>query len=125
MSLSELTEEYSKDKLWNKKAALARLAGNETLLNRIVGMFLEQISSKQDALNDAIASKDIEAIRFTSHAMKGVSGDVGADLVREQAAFIEQKAKQGDIDNATEDNEKLAELIDETTSLMRAETNIS
>lgn len=125
MSVSELTEEYSKDKLWNKKAALARLAGNETLLNRIVGMFLEQINSKQDALNDAIASKDIEAIRFTSHAMKGVSGDVGADLVREQAAFIEQKAKQGDIDNATEDNEKLAELIDETTSLMRAETNIS
>jgi len=125
MSLSELTEEYSKDKLWNKKAALARLAGNETLLNRIVGMFLEQINSKQDALNDAIASKDIEAIRFTSHAMKGVSGDVGADLVREQAAFIEQKAKQGDIDNATEDNKKLAELIDETTSLMRAETNIS
>ncbi|WP_334015093.1 Hpt domain-containing protein [Alteromonas sp. S167] len=124
MSLSELTEEYSKDKLWNKKAALARLAGNETLLNRIVGMFLEQINSKQDALNDAIASKDIEAIRFTSHAMKGVSGDVGADLVREQAAFIEQKAKQGDIDNATEDNKKLAELIDETTSLMRAETNI-
>lgn len=125
MSLSELTEEYSKDKLWNKKAALARLAGNETLLNRIVGMFLEQINSKQDALNDAIASKDIEAIRFTSHAMKGVSGDVGADLVREQAAFIEQKAKQGDIDNATEDNKKLAELINETTSLMRAETNIS
>ena len=125
MSVSELTEEYSKDKLWNKKAALARLAGNETLLNRIVGMFLEQINSKQDALNDAIASKDIEAIRFTSHAMKGVSGDVGADLVREQAAFIEQKAKQGDIDNATEDNKKLAELIDETTSLMRAETNIS
>lgn len=125
MSLSELTEEYSKDKLWNKKAALARLAGNETLLNRIVGMFLEQINSKQDALNDAIASKDIEAIRFTSHAMKGVSGDVGADLVREQAAFIEQKAKQGDIDNATEDNNKLAKLIDETTSLMRAETNIS
>ncbi|GMM66744.1 hypothetical protein MTsDn1_00380 [Alteromonas sp. MTD1] len=125
MSLSELTEEYSKDKLWNKKAALARLAGNETLLNRIVGMFLEQINSKQDALNDAITSKDIEAIRFTSHAMKGVSGDVGADLVREQAAFIEQKAKQGDIDNATEDNKKLAELIDETTSLMRAETNIS
>ena len=125
MSLSELTEEYSRDKLWNKKAALARLAGNETLLKRIVGMFLEQINSKQDALNDAIASKDIEAIRFTSHAMKGVSGDVGADLVREQAAFIEQKAKQGDIDNATEDNKKLAELIDETTSLMRAETNIS
>lgn len=125
MSLSELTEEYSKDKLWNKKAALARLAGNETLLNRIVGMFLEQINGKQDALNDAIASKDIEAIRFTSHAMKGVSGDVGADLVREQAAFIEQKAKQGDIDNATEDNKKLAELIDETTSLMRAETKIS
>ena len=124
MSLSELTEEYSRDKLWNKKAALARLAGNETLLNRIVGMFLEQINGKQDALNDAIASKDIEAIRFTSHAMKGVSGDVGADLVREQAAFIEQKAKQGDIDNATEDNKKLAELIDETTSLMRAETNI-
>jgi len=125
MTLSELTEEYSKDKLWNKKAALARLAGNESLLNRIVGMFLEQINSKQDALNDAIASNDIEAIRFTSHAMKGVSGDVGADLVREQAAFIEQKAKQGDIDNAVEDNIKLAELIDVTTSLMRAETNIS
>jgi HPt (histidine-containing phosphotransfer) domain-containing protein len=115
----------SAEKLWNKKAALARLAGNEALLNRIVQMFLAQIEGKQNALNAAIAENDIEAIRFTSHAMKGVSGDVGADLVREQAAYIEQKAKQDDVSNAVADYEKLTLLINETTALMRAATGES
>ena len=39
-----------KEKLWNKEAALSRLGGNEGLLNRIVEMFLVQITQKQEAL---------------------------------------------------------------------------
>jgi len=110
----------TKEKLWNKKAALSRLAGNEALLSRIVEMFLAQIDGKQEAMNKAIAQGDIEAIRFNSHAIKGVSGDVGADLVRAQAALIEQKAKKGDISDAEKDNEKLETLIGATITLMRS-----
>lgn len=119
MGINDVSEITSEEKLWNKQAALARLAGNEKLLSRIVEMFLAQIQGKQDALNNAISDADIEAIRFTSHAMKGVSGDVGADAVREQAAYIEQKAKQSDISNIVEDNQRLRALVSATVKLMR------
>ena len=78
----------SKEKLWNKEAAISRLGGNEGLLNRIVEMFLAQIEQKQNALQASAEAEDAEGVRFNSHAMKGVSGDVGADAIREKAAEI-------------------------------------
>ena len=120
METNDILDANTREKLWNKKAALSRLAGNEALLSRIVEMFLAQIDGKQEALNKSIVQGDIEAIRFNSHAIKGVSGDVGADLVRAQAAFIEQKAKKGDISDVEKDNEKLETLIDATITLMRS-----
>jgi len=52
--------------------------------------------------------------------MKGVSGDVGADAIREKAAEIEVKAKQGDLSNVVSDMAALDELIKKTVDVMRA-----
>ena len=110
----------SKEKLWNKEAAISRLGGNEGLLNRIVEMFLAQIEQKQNALQASAEAEDAEGVRFNSHAMKGVSGDVGADAIREKAAEIEVKAKQGDLSNVVSDMAALDDLIQQTVDVMRA-----
>ncbi|AGP77705.1 sensor/response hybrid [Alteromonas mediterranea 615] len=110
----------SKEKLWNKEAAISRLGGNEGLLNRIVEMFLAQIEQKQNALQASVEAEDAEGVRFNSHAMKGVSGDVGADAIREKAAEIEVKAKQGDLSNVVSDMAALDDLIQQTVDVMRA-----
>lgn len=109
-----------KEQLWNRDAALSRLGGNEGLLNRIVEMFLAQITQKQEALQKAATELNVDAVKFTSHAMKGVSGDVGADAVREKAASIENKAKQGDLTDIATDIEELNSLIEQTLVIMQS-----
>ena len=109
-----------KEQLWNRDAALSRLGGNEGLLNRIVEMFLTQISQKQQALQKAATALDVDAVKFTSHAMKGVSGDVGADAIREKASSIENKAKQGNLTEIVQDIEELNSLIDQTLIIMQS-----
>lgn len=111
----------SKEQLWNRDAAIRRLGGNEGLLNRIVDMFLAQIEQKHDALIKAVAEMNLEAVRFTSHSMKGVSGDVGADAIRGKAAAIEMKAKQDDTNSLHEDMSELHALISQTIKVMRPE----
>ena len=106
--------------LWNKEAALSRLGGNEGLLNRIVEMFLAQIAEKQQALHKAVTEQDIEGVRFTSHAMKGVSGDVGADAIRERASSIENKAKRDDLTEIALDMQELDDLIERTITEMQS-----
>ena len=109
-----------KEKLWNKEAALSRLGGNEGLLNRIVEMFLVQITQKQEALQKAATELNVDAVKFTSHAMKGVSGDVGADAVREKASSIENKAKQGNLTEIAQDIEELNSLVEQTLVVMQS-----
>lgn len=111
----------SKEQLWNRDAAISRLGGNEGLLNRIVDMFLAQIEQKHDALIKAVAEMNLEAVRFTSHSMKGASGDVGADAIRGKAAAIEMKAKQDDTNSLHEDMRELHALISQTIKVMRSE----
>jgi len=111
----------SKEQLWNRDAAISRLGGNEVLLNRIVDMFLAQIEQKHDALVKAVAEMNLEAVRFTSHSMKGASGDVGADAIRGKAAAIEMKAKQDDTSSLHEDMRELHALISQTIKVMRPE----
>ena len=110
---------YSKSQLWNRDAAVSRLGGNESLLNRIVDMFLEQIEQKQQSLKEAAAQRKVEDVRFNSHAMKGVSGDVGADAIREKASSIEELAKKGDLSDIDSEISALDDIINQTVAVMR------
>lgn len=83
-------------------------------------MFLAQITQKQQALQKAATELDVDAVKFTSHAMKGVSGDVGADAIREKASSIENKAKQGDLTEIAQDVEELDSLIEQTLVTMQS-----
>ncbi len=100
--------------LWNKSTTLARLAGNENLLQRIVDMYLAQIENKQRDLRQSIEVADVDAIRFHSHSIKGVSGDVGADAVKDKAAEIETLAIQNKLDTLLTCMEQLDQLISAT-----------
>ena len=110
---------YSRSQLWNRDAAISRLGGNESLLNRIVDMFLNQIEQKQHSLKEAAAQRKVEDVRFNSHAMKGVSGDVGADAIREKASSIEELAKKGDLSDIDSEINALDDIINQTVAVMR------
>ena len=108
------------DALWNRATALRRLGGNELLLNKIADMFLSHIEQKQKAVNEAVLILDAEAIRFHSHALKGFSGDVGADALRERAAQMEFLAKEGNLDEINDHLANLNALIQATIELIHS-----
>ncbi|WP_338517183.1 Hpt domain-containing protein [Alteromonas gracilis] len=119
MTPDELANQYSNSELWNKTAALSRLAGNEALLARIVDMFVEQIGQKQETLQSAIRANDGEAIRFQSHSIKGIAGDVGADALRTKAAEMEQLANLGVLEDMPDHMSQLNVLVSSTILLMQ------
>jgi len=125
MKTLHVEKNYLKEQLWNRDAAISRLGGNESLLNRIVDMFLLQIEQKQNELNDAAIKRDAEAVRFNSHAMKGVCGEVGADAIKEQASLIEEQAKNGDLSNIDDNTKLLGAIINQTIMVMRAQHSAS
>ena len=104
--------------LWNAKEAVARLGGNEALLNRIVGMYLEQVNLKYQQLTAAIAASNLKEVSMQSHSLKGLSGDVGADAVREKASNIEQFAKDNAMDKIISEAGNLGATIKATIALM-------
>lgn len=104
--------------IWNVEAALARLGGNETLLNRIVGMYLDQIHLKQQQLSNAVQAMNVEEVQLQSHSLKGLSGDVGADAVREKASEIELLAKSNQMDKVNKEIVELNAVIEATVTHM-------
>ena len=104
--------------LWQYEKALQRLAGNHTLLKRVVEMFIAQIDDKYLTLTNAVSMRDLEEVRFTSHAIKGVSGDVGAEVLRQKASTIELLSASSDWREIEEHVSALASVIDATKSEM-------
>lgn len=102
--------------LWESEQALARLGGNQMLLNRILAMFLAQIDVKHEAFNRALAQDNLSDIQFISHAIKGVAGDVGASALHAEAAKIESLAKSKQLTAIHEEAAILANLIAATVN---------
>ncbi|WOI36155.1 Hpt domain-containing protein [Alteromonas sp. CI.11.F.A3] len=106
--------------LWQHEQALQRLAGNHALLKRVVEMFIEQIDEKYFTLSTAASNKDREEVRFSSHAIKGVSGDVGAEMLRQKASHIEILSMSDDWEKINLEVKALGSVIDATKSEMAA-----
>lgn len=106
--------------LWNRDAALARLGNNESLLEKIVVMFLEQINSKVESLQEAVSAKDADKIRFVSHAIKGTSGDVGAEALHHEASHLEELGRSGNIDNIDSEFQSFMSTVNDTVTAMKA-----
>lgn len=109
----------SRATLWNRDAALARLGNNASLLDKIAVMFLEQISNKLVSLQEAVEAKNADSIRFVSHAIKGISGDVGAEALHYDASHLEELARSGNIDNIDVEFQSFVTTVNDTITAMK------
>lgn len=96
---------------------LDRMMGNEALLERLLGKFLEDASCERIA--DAIARHDEEAAVSSSHALKGIAGNLSIKpvylLASQQCAYF--RAKQWD--EATALFPELEEAVRATREALR------
>ena len=82
--------------------ALELLDWDETLYREICGMFLAHVPDNMREIQNALHEGDIGAAHRKSHALKSISGSVGAEYVQEIAAAIEDACEKQELEGVTE-----------------------
>ena len=95
-------------------------ASGDDLLKRVIASFRENLLPGMENLKSLVAVEDREAVRQQAHAMKSMSGNVGATLLSKALDDIEQAASVDGYRLSSEDYVELEELaLDASTHLER------
>ncbi|MCD8521838.1 MAG: ATP-binding protein [Saccharospirillaceae bacterium] len=89
--------------VWDRAGALQRLMNKESILMRVVELFINTSGETLQALQDALAAQDISAIQAQAHSLKGVAGNIGGMQLMALSALLEQAARE-------QDNRRLQDL---------------
>src|SRR6185436_17693216 len=73
-----------------------------TVLNEVIGMFLQEAPEQVAALRQALAAGDAGELGRIVHAMKSASFNVGAQALGELCRRLERHGKAGDITAAAD-----------------------
>ena len=76
-------------------AAVARLGGNRPLYERLFKRFRENQQDVIERLRHARQQGDVAALILDAHTLRGLAGNIGADLVASRAGQLEESLKSG------------------------------
>ena len=62
----------------------------------LIELFIDGLSEKVVAIEQAVSTSDVDAIRTTAHQLKGAAGGYGFSIITEAAAALEESAKNQD-----------------------------
>ena len=99
---------------FDRDVALARVEGDEALLQEIVQLFLEQTPGLVERIERAIALQDGQTLERTAHALKGSASNLGAKAMAAAAARLESIGRNGDFAAA---ETAYSELVEESIRL--------
>ena len=89
--------EVSLAPLYDRTKTLASLGGNETLLARVLDIFIEETPGQLEKLKQASAGNNLEETGRLAHTLKGAASRVFAGPCVQQAAKLESLCRQGRI----------------------------
>ena len=81
-------------------SALERIGGDESLLQELIKIYIEDFLEKNDLLRKAIEHGDFTTIREIGHSLKGSSGNLSLIQLHETSYHIEVAGKEEDIERA-------------------------
>ena len=81
------------------KSALGRVAGNEKLFRKLLFRFLETQSDVMVRINRAIEANDMQTAIREAHTIKGLAGNIGANLLFKYAKELERVLKDSESEN--------------------------
>jgi len=82
--------------------ALELLDWDETLYREICGMFLAHVPDTMRKIEEALRKTDTDTARLKAHALKAISGSVGAECVQKIVAEIEDACEKNELEGVTE-----------------------
>jgi signal transduction histidine kinase/CheY-like chemotaxis protein len=94
----ELPQIYtgSNNKHINLDAGLELMQGNKKSYFRLLEKFMEQQSLLPELINQLIRNKDYTNLMKQAHSLKGVSGNLGMDLLSEYAGKVEDYCRNNE-----------------------------
>jgi PAS domain S-box-containing protein len=84
----------------DREDALARVYGDEELLEELLGLFFEDGPNLVKDVREAIDDQDAARLKKTAHAIKGASSNISAGPVTEAALRLEMIGISGDLSTA-------------------------
>jgi HPt (histidine-containing phosphotransfer) domain-containing protein len=85
---------------WNMSKTLEQLGGDETLLQEVMDIFLDQAPKHLAALRLAVAQGQAENVETTAHTLKGQLGYLGIPEILQRASEIEEIGRSKDVRRA-------------------------
>ena len=77
------------------KAGLRRTLNKRSAYEGLLRKFVANQAGAANAIRQQMAADDREAAERTAHTLKGVAGTIGARLLQDRAAEVEQAVKSG------------------------------
>jgi len=74
---------------WDQAAFSKRLNNNQAILSKIVASFILDVPIQYDQLKAAAEQRDLDAIHFIAHTMKGIAGNLSAEQLSIRLAELE------------------------------------
>ncbi len=88
--------------VWDKETALKRVRGKSDRLARLVTIFLESMPDRFEKMEAAVAAVDAGECSQLAHAIKGVAGNLGGDILQRLSGAAELAAMKGDMTTVAE-----------------------
>ena len=85
---------------WSPDALIAQRAGDEDLARQMALLFIAECPRMLEAVQDALARGQADAIRRAAHAIKGAAGNFAPDGLAATARLLEQAAADGRLEEA-------------------------
>jgi len=104
---------------WNKAEALARIGGDEQLLEELCQIFLQESPKLLEALRLAISGSDFDRVTRTAHSLKGEASYLGASRASQAARRLEQLAQEKNLAAITETFAGLEREVAELTNSLQ------
>jgi two-component system, sensor histidine kinase and response regulator len=94
--------------VFDPAALLERLDGDEQLVAKVLGLFLEDCPARLAAIKEAVDARSPERIRTEAHALKGAAANLSMSELVEAARLLEQIGAEGRVEAAEAAWERLA-----------------
>jgi CheY-like chemotaxis protein len=91
--------------------------GEPDFVTELIGVFTEDLADRLAQINAGLQAGDANRVRHAAHALKGASGELGAQRMREICSRLELSAEAGSIATAPA---MLRELEDEAIQVRAA-----
>jgi signal transduction histidine kinase/DNA-binding response OmpR family regulator len=90
----------------------------QTMTREVVALFLADTPPRLDAMAQAIAQANAQALSKAAHALKGAASNIGAKALQQHAHAMESAAREGLPDDAEQRVAKLRELWEQTQDVL-------